>query len=206
MYYIRLRKEEKGPYSEDQLRDLLARLKIGRRTPCRPVDGDGRWRDLERALPHLMERVDRRREDKAARRGERGPDDDRHRSVVVTTESAPVGLHIGERLGIVTAEVVFGVNAFKEALAGVRNFVGGRSGTLQNVLRDARETVLDEMMREAHRRGANAVVAVSLNYNEITTGGSTMLLLVGAGTAVYVSRADADPAGDAEGSARVSGP
>jgi len=56
---------------------------------------------------------------------------------------------------------------------------------LQKTLREAREIVLDELKREAHALGGNAVVAIDLDYGEISTTG-TMLMLVASGTAVRV--------------------
>lgn len=182
-YYVRVRRQESGPFTPEQIKGFLLAVQIGPKTPCR-AEGDRSMRTVQALLPEIVAEVERLRDENAPPRARAAQDDNRHRAVLVTTEAAPVGLHIEKRLGIVTAEVVFGVNVLKELLAGVRNVVGGRSETLQQVLKDARETVLDEMQRDAYRRGADAVVAVSLNYNDITTGGTTILFLVGAGTAV----------------------
>ena len=62
----------------------------------------------------------------------------------------------------------------------------GRSSVVQDAMRDARETVLYELKRDAHRLGANAVVGVDLDYVELAATGSTMLLIVASGTAVRV--------------------
>ena len=185
-YYVRVRKQEAGPFTPDQIKDFLLAVKIGPKTPCR-AEGDRAMRTVQALLPEVVAEVEQLREANAPARARAAQDDNRHKSVLVTTEAAPVGLGIDQRLGIVTAEVVFGVNVLKELLAGVRNVVGGRSETLQQVLKDARETVLNEMQRDAYRRGADAVIAVTLNYNDITTGGTTMLFLVGAGTAVVTT-------------------
>ncbi len=104
-------------------------------------------------------------------------------AILVTTEMQP-DIHIRKRLTIVTAEVAYGMNVFKDLFAGVRNIVGGRSEAIQNTMRDARETVLYELKREAHALGANAVIAVDLDYTQIGDGGWNMVLLVASGTAV----------------------
>ena len=78
------------------------------------------------------------------------------------------------------------MNIFKDMLTGVRNIVGGRTGNVQNALKEMRETVLEELKNEAAVLGANAVVAVDLNYQEIGATGSTMLMLVASGTAVRI--------------------
>ena len=86
---------------------------------------------------------------------------------------------------MITAECAFGMNIFKDLFAAVRDIVGGRSEAVQKTLRDSRKTVLYELKKEAHRVGANAVVGIDLDYMELSTGGS-MILMVASGTAVIV--------------------
>jgi len=105
-------------------------------------------------------------------------------AIMLTTETAP-NLNITKRIEIVTAECAFGMNMFKDLFAGVRNIVGGRSEAVQKTMRDARRTALYELKKEAHAVGANAVVAVDLNYVELSAAGS-MVMLVASGTAVVI--------------------
>ncbi|MCZ4258260.1 YbjQ family protein [Sulfitobacter sp. G21635-S1] len=106
-------------------------------------------------------------------------------AIIVTTETH-TDMDIRERLGIVTAECAYGMNAFKDLFAGVRNVFGGRSKAVQDTMRDARETVLYELKQEAARLGADAVIAVDLDYVQIGDGGWSMVMLVASGTAVKV--------------------
>lgn len=106
-------------------------------------------------------------------------------SIMLTTEAAP-NLNITKRIEVVTAEVAFGMNIFKDLFAGVRNIVGGRSEAVQSTMRDARQTALYELKKEAHAVGANAVVGVDLDYVELAGSGSSMLMLVASGTAVVI--------------------
>lgn len=103
--------------------------------------------------------------------------------IILTTESAP-DLPIDRRLDIVTAEVVIGLHIFKDIATAFRDAFGGRSKVMQNGLRDARKIALDELRREAALLGADAVVAVDLDYSEISGIGKNMLFLVASGTAV----------------------
>lgn len=105
-------------------------------------------------------------------------------SILLTTETAP-NLNITKRIEIVTAEVAYGMNIFKDLFAGVRDIVGGRSEAVQKTMRDARRTALYELKREAHSVGANAVVGVDLDYVELS-GSSNMVMLVASGTAVVI--------------------
>lgn len=108
-------------------------------------------------------------------------------AVMLTTEAYPQGLRIARRIEIVTAECAFGMNIFKDLFAGVRDIVGGRSEAVQKTLRDSRRTALFELKAEAHRVGANAVIAVDLDYVELS-GAGNMVLLVASGTAVIVEQ------------------
>ena len=105
-------------------------------------------------------------------------------AIMLTTETAP-NLKITKRIEIVTAECAFGMNAFKDLFAGVRNVVGGRSEAVQRTMRDSRRVVLSELKKEAHSVGANAVVGVDLDYVEMANVGN-MVMLVASGTAVII--------------------
>jgi uncharacterized protein YbjQ (UPF0145 family) len=113
-------------------------------------------------------------------------DEARLRSIVISTETMLEGVKVKQRLGIVTAECAYGMNVFKDLFASIRNIVGGRSEAVQNTMRDARDTVLSELKKEAYSRGANAVIAVDLDYTQIGDGGAAMVLLVASGTAVVI--------------------
>ena len=105
-------------------------------------------------------------------------------SIVLTTETAP-NFKITKRIEVVTAECAFGMNIFKDLFAGVRDIVGGRSEAVQKTMRDSRKTALYELKKEAYEVGANAVVGVDLDYVELSSSGS-MVMLVASGTAVVI--------------------
>ena len=77
------------------------------------------------------------------------------------------------------------MNIFKDLFAGIRDIVGGRSEAVQVTMRDLRRTALYELKKEAHAVGANAVVAVDLDYVELS-GAGNMVMLVASGTAVVI--------------------
>ncbi len=105
----------------------------------------------------------------------------RVQSMILTTETAH-DLRVAERLGIVTAELVFGVNAFRDLFADVRGVFGGRAKGMQNVLRDAKNECLRELKLETEELNADAVVGIDLDYQEM--GSVKMIMLVMNGTAV----------------------
>ena len=108
-------------------------------------------------------------------------------NIIVTTESAS-DLVIAERLGVVTAECVAGMHLFKDLFAGLSDVFGGRSQTMQSELRKLRQKAIEDLKREAFSVGADAVVAVDLDYSEISGGGKSMLFLVASGTAVRLQK------------------
>lgn len=114
--------------------------------------------------------------------------DELGKELIVTTETTLSGYEIDERIDVITAECVFGMNIFRDMFAGIRDIIGGRSSASQKVLRDARHTSLTELRREALIAGANAVIAVDLDYSEISGDGKSMLLVVVSGTACRVRK------------------
>jgi uncharacterized protein YbjQ (UPF0145 family) len=88
-------------------------------------------------------------------------------------------------LGIVTGETIIGANIFKDFFAGIRDIVGGRSGSYEKVLREAKDTALKEMQEQAERLGANAVIGVDLDYETVGPNGG-MLMVTASGTAVKI--------------------
>lgn len=106
--------------------------------------------------------------------------------VILTTAPQLEGYRVVKTLEIVTAECVFGMNIFRDVLAGFTDVFGGRSDATQAVLRDARKTCLAELRAEALAVGGNAAIAVDLDYSEMSGQGKAMLFLVASGTAVQV--------------------
>ena len=81
-------------------------------------------------------------------------------AMLMTTTPSVEGKQIVRYLGVVTGETIIGANVFRDFLAGVRDFFGGRSGSYEAVLREAKDTALEEMARQAEALGANAVVGI----------------------------------------------
>ncbi|MBN2227551.1 MAG: heavy metal-binding domain-containing protein [candidate division Zixibacteria bacterium] len=107
--------------------------------------------------------------------------------MLITTTPTIDGKPIKEYKGLVSGEAILGANIFKDFFAGIRDIVGGRSAAYEKELRTAKETAINEMVAEAQRLGANAVVGVDLDYETISAGGGGNMLMVSAsGTAVVL--------------------
>ena len=82
--------------------------------------------------------------------------------MLLTTTNTIEGKEITQYFGIVSGETIIGANVFKDFFAGIRDIVGGRAGSYESVLREAKETALKEMSDHATQLGANAVIAIDL--------------------------------------------
>lgn len=107
------------------------------------------------------------------------------RGVIVTTTHTIEGRPIQDYLGVVTGEVIVGANIFRDLFANIRDVVGGRSGSYERILADAREQAIQELQAECASRGGNAVVGIDLDYEVIGNSGS-MLMVSASGTVVKI--------------------
>ena len=105
--------------------------------------------------------------------------------MLVTTTSVIEGGRITRYFGIVSGETIIGANVFRDFFASIRDVVGGRSGSYEEVLREAKDTALREMQEQARMLGANAVIGVDLDY-ETVVGSGSMLMVTACGTAVTI--------------------
>ena len=105
--------------------------------------------------------------------------------MIVTTTPSIDGKNTDKYLGIVSGEAIIGANFLKDFMAGIRDFVDGRSSAYERVLREAKDQALAEMEAIARERGANAILGVDLDYETIGQHGS-MLMVTASGTAVVV--------------------
>lgn len=103
--------------------------------------------------------------------------------MIVTTTNTVEGRKVDAYLGIVFGEVVSGVNFVKDFAAGLSNFFGGRSGSYEEELINAREQAIREMENRAEQLGANAIVGVDVDY-EVLGADNGMLMVSVSGTAV----------------------
>jgi uncharacterized protein YbjQ (UPF0145 family) len=71
----------------------------------------------------------------------------------------------------------------KDILAGLRDFFGGRSGTYERILDDAKKYAMGELMQRAKLMGADAVVGIDLDYETVGAHGSMLMVSI-SGTAV----------------------
>ncbi len=103
--------------------------------------------------------------------------------MITTTTHSIEGRQIAAYLDIVSAESVQGINVVRDIFAGMRDFFGGRSQTLEKALREARAQATDELKVRARSLQADAVVGVNFEIS-MPSGKGSMLVVFVTGTAV----------------------
>ncbi len=103
--------------------------------------------------------------------------------MIVVTTDAIEGKSVVAYLGVVSGDAVVGANIFRDIFASIRDIVGGRAGGYEKALRGAKEAAMEDMIEEARQRGANAVIGIDLDYENIN---QSMLMVAANGTAVIV--------------------
>ena len=103
--------------------------------------------------------------------------------MLMSTTSVIEGRPVSRYLGVVTGEAIIGANVFRDLFASVRDIVGGRSATYERGLAEAREVAMKEVEERATALGANAVIAIDIDY-EVLGQNNGMLMVSVSGTAV----------------------
>lgn len=107
--------------------------------------------------------------------------------VTVTTAPFIDGRAVAETINVITAERVMGIDALSEWFLGFTDSMGGGSRNTESILKSARIECINELKLEAASIGSDAVIGVSLSYNEFSGKGKSMLFMVASGTAVKLA-------------------
>lgn len=104
--------------------------------------------------------------------------------MIITTTNSIDGKRIIDYKGVISGEVIVGINAFKDLFASVRNVIGGRSKSYEEELVKARTAAMKELEERAEQLGANAIVGVDIDYQALGADNG-MMMVIATGTAVY---------------------
>ncbi len=105
--------------------------------------------------------------------------------MLISTTDNIEGRKIVKYHGLVAGEAILGANIFKDFFASIRDIIGGRSASYESELRKAKDIAIQEMTQQAKELGANAIVGVDLDYETISAGSGTSMMMVSAnGTAI----------------------
>jgi uncharacterized protein YbjQ (UPF0145 family) len=101
--------------------------------------------------------------------------------MLISTTPTIEGRPIQDYVGVVTGEAIMGANVVRDFFASITDIVGGRSGAYESKLKEARDVAIGEMKNQASSLGANAIVAIDIDYEVVREG---MLMVAVSGTAV----------------------
>ena len=103
--------------------------------------------------------------------------------MIVATTNDLVGHRIVRHIGMVRGVTVRSRNVISDAIGGVQSMIGGRVGAYVKLAEAARQEAYDELVAHARDMGANAILAMRYDANEIMPGVTEVLAY---GTAVVV--------------------
>jgi len=116
--------------------------------------------------------------------------------VLITTTQNIEQFEIENYLEIISTNVVIGTNFFSDFGASITDFFGGISGTYQNKLQEIYDVAIDNLRKKAKRKGANAVIGLKIDFDEISGKGKSMFMISAIGTAVVVKQKTKNVDGD----------
>lgn len=106
--------------------------------------------------------------------------------MIVTTTNDLAGHRIVRHLGMVRGITVRSRNVVSDAIGGVQSMLGGRVGAYVKLAETARQEAYEELVAHARDMGANAILAMRYDANEIMPGVTEVLAY---GSAVVVEAA-----------------
>lgn len=110
----------------------------------------------------------------------------RLKEMLITTTALVDGLRILEYKGIVTAQVFMGVNIFRDIFSGIRDIVGGRSKSMEAEFNKAKNILVEELSKDAAKFGANAIIGLKIDFEDVGKTSGNAFMLLGTGTAVVL--------------------
>lgn len=116
------------------------------------------------------------------------------KDVLVLTTSSVDGLKVKKYLKPVSAHVVAGTNLFSDFFASFSDVFGGRSGIYQKQLTSLYNEAIERVKYAAYEIGANCIVGLNIDLDEISGKGKSMFMLTAVGTAVILEKELAEKA------------
>lgn len=108
------------------------------------------------------------------------------KDILVTTTSSVDGLEVKQYLKPISAHIVAGTNLFSDFFASFSDVFGGRSQTYQKQLTSLYNEAIERLRIAAYEIGANCIVGLNVDMDEISGKGKSMFMLTAIGTAVII--------------------
>ncbi len=91
-----------------------------------------------------------------------------------------------ERIDVISAECIYGINIIKDLFSFIRDIVGGRIDSLEIALKNARISIIEDLKKEAFLKGANGIIGINIQHTYNNSGNGNILSVFGTGTAIYI--------------------
>ena len=104
--------------------------------------------------------------------------------LIVTTTDKIEGQEVREYLGIVNGICITGFGALRDFMSGFTDFLGGKSGSYHKEYHKSKELALVDLKNEATKLGADAIVCVRMDFENISAKGKSLVMVSATGTAV----------------------
>lgn len=88
--------------------------------------------------------------------------------------------------GVVSSHLVAGTGFLSDFAAGLSDFFGGRSGSYRRQMESLYDEALDELSDKARQLGANAVLGLKIDMDNISGKGMSMFMITAVGTAAKI--------------------
>jgi uncharacterized protein YbjQ (UPF0145 family) len=108
------------------------------------------------------------------------------KEVLVTTTTNIEGYSIKQYLKPISAHVVAGTNFFSDFFASFSDVFGGRSHTYQKQLSSIYVEAIEVLKKTAYELGANCIIGLKVDLDEISGKGKSMFMITAVGTAIIV--------------------
>lgn len=106
--------------------------------------------------------------------------------MIITTTNSIDKASIKEYLGIITSNIVIGTNFVADFFASMTDILGGESWSYQSDLQIMYERAIAGLERKAYTLGADAIVGLHIDFDEISGKGKSMFMVAVSGTAVKI--------------------
>ncbi|MDO4909195.1 MAG: heavy metal-binding domain-containing protein [Corynebacterium sp.] len=106
--------------------------------------------------------------------------------MIISTTNHVDGYQVVEYMRVISGETIFGMNAWRDLGASIRNIIGGRAEGWEQEVASARETALSELFERGQQLGADAVIGVKLDFTAMGTDNG-MVMVTATGTAVRLA-------------------
>ncbi|MBP9099565.1 MAG: YbjQ family protein [Ferruginibacter sp.] len=108
------------------------------------------------------------------------------KDILVITTTSIDSIKVTRFLKPVSAHIVAGTNLLSDFFGGLTDVFGGRSGSYQKQLTSLYNEAIEQIRNTAHEIGANCVLGLRLDMDEISGKGKSMFMISAVGTAAII--------------------